>query len=401
MEIKTTKVFRILDNSTKRVVSLRGGTRSSKTYNTLIWLILVWARIAQGEVCTIARNTLPALRGSAMRDFFEILLRLNLYNAKHHNKSANEYILGNNLFEFISVDQHERVKGRKRDILFLNEANENTLESFRQLSLRTRRKIILDYNPSEPTSWIYDDVETRDDCELHVTTYKDNPFLEQSIIEEIELLKDADEDYWKVYGLGEIGSGATRIFTHWKTYKDIVMYSGKGGVKVNYGLDFGYNNPTALLECKLYDNAFYWRELLYKTKLTTFDLIKELKKLPELWDSHFDEAIAGVTIIADSAEPKAIEEISRAGFNIEPASKGQGSVKDTINYIKSKPLYIHESSANLLREIKRYSWKKDKNGNILDEVVAFDNHLIDGGRYATNKFNPGGHGVTVQRMKLR
>lgn len=375
MEIKTNKVFRVLNNSRSRVTSLRGGTRSGKTYNVLIFLILVWARLAENQICTVARNTMPALRASAMRDFFEILNKLNLYRESAHNKTNNEYQIGTNLFEFIGVDQAERVRGRKRNVLFLNEANENNLESFRQLSLRTVDKIILDYNPSDAFSWIYDDVETRDDCELAVTTYKDNPFLEKAIVDEIERLKDADDDYWKVYGLGEVGSGSARIFTHWRTVKDAEYPHGKGDEA--FGLDFGYNKPSALTETRLYDDVLFWRELLYETKLTTPDLIERLEAIPEL--------VAGGLIVADSAEPKTIEEISRAGFNIEPAYK---NVKDTVDFVKSKPLRIHEGSANLLREIKRYSWKKEKKtGNLLDEVVKFDDHLMDGGRYGSYRLH--------------
>lgn len=370
MKVQTNRVFRTLNNSRTRITSLRGGTRSGKTYNVLLFLILVWARVARGEVCTVARNTMPALRASAMRDFFEILNRLNLYREASHNKTNNEYQLGSNLFEFIGVDQSDRVKGRKRSVLFLNEANENELESFRQLALRTTEKIILDYNPSDAFSWIYDSVETRDDCELCVTTYKDNPFLEESLVSEIERLKDADEDYWKIYGLGEIGSGSSRILTHWRTVTDAAYPHGKG--EATYGLDFGYNNPTALTETRLYDDELFWREMLYQTKLTTADLIEKLKEFPEL---------KGGRIVADAAEPKTIEEISRAGFDIVAGHKG---VKDTVDFIKSKPLHIHEGSANLLREAKRYSWKVDKKtGKVLDEVVKFDDHAIDGGRYGS------------------
>lgn len=373
----------MLKDSRQRVTSMRGGTRSGKTYNVLLFLILVWARVAQGEVCTVARNTMPALRASAMRDFFEILNRLNLYRESAHNKTNNEYQLGSNLFEFIGVDQSDRVKGRKRNILFLNEANENDLESFRQLALRTTDKIILDYNPSEAFSWIYDTVETRDDCELCVTNYRDNPFLEGSLVSEIERLKDADEDYWKVYGLGEIGSGSTRIFTHWRPISDAEYPHGKGATA--YGLDLGYNNPTALIETKLYDDELYWREMLYQTKLTTADLIEQLKTFKELKDGW---------IIADSAEPKTIEEISRAGFNIKPARKGPGSVKHTIDFVKSKPLRVHNGGANILREIKRYSWKTDKKtGKVLDEVVEFDNHAMDGGRYGSDELHAPGQDV--------
>lgn len=366
--IETNKVFRVLNDSRKRITSLRGGTRSGKTYNVLLFLILVWARVAQNEICTIARNTMPALRASAMRDFFDILNRLNLYREGSHNKTSNEYQIGSNLFEFIGVDQSERVRGRKRHVLFLNEANENDLESFRQLALRTIDKIILDYNPSDAFSWIYDHVETRDDCEMVVTTYQDNPFLEGSIVSEIERLKDADEDYWNIYGLGLIGTGSTRIFTHWRPVEQIP----DGEMKI-YGLDFGYNNPTALLEITYADRTLHWRELLYETKLTTADLIEKLKTFPQL-------KAKGAEIIADSAEPKTIEEIARAGYEIKPAYK---DVKDTVDFIKSCPLRIDANSPNLLREIKRYSWKTDKSGKTLDEVVKFDDHLMDAGRYGS------------------
>jgi phage terminase large subunit len=265
-----------------------------------------------------------------------------------------------------------RVRGRKRDYLFLNEANECDQEAFRQLAFRTTEKIVLDYNPSEPFSWVYDDVETREDCDLLVTTYRDNPFLEDSLVSEIERLKDADQDYWKIYGLGERAGGSSLVFNHWREVERI-----PDGERV-YGLDFGYNNPTALIEVTMRDNELFWRELLYQTKLTTSDLIEKLKTFPQL---------KGCEIIADSAEPKTIEEISLAGFNIQAAYK---DVEDTVDFIKSKPLRIHKESTTLLREIKRYSWKTDKNGKLMDEVVKFDDHLIDAGRYGSYKFNQGG-----------
>lgn len=370
--IDTNLVYEFLSDSQARISSLRGGTRSGKTTNTLIYWIV---RLLQesGKVLTIARQTMPALRASAMRDFFEILNNLNIYSEADHNKTSNEYNLHGNLVEFIGLNESMRVRGRKRNYLFLNEANECDQEAFRQLSFRTTDKIVLDYNPSEAFSWIYDDVEKRDDCDLLVTTYLDNPFLEASLVAEIERLRDADADYWKIYGLGEIASGSTRIFTHWRTVTDAEYPYNRG--ERAYGLDFGYNNPTALTETILYDNTLYWRELLYQTKLTNADLIERLKTFPEL---------KGAQIVADSAEPARIEEIQRAGFKIESAYKDR---EDTIDFVKSKPLRIHEGSENLLREIKRYSWKTDKNGNILDEVVKFDDHLLDAGRYSSYKLH--------------
>jgi phage terminase large subunit len=366
--INTNTVFEFLEDSPARISSLRGGTRSGKTVNTLVYWAVRLLR-ETGKTLTVARQTMPALRASAMRDFFEILNRLNLYDESQHNKTANEYHLNGNLVEFIGLNESMRVRGRKRDYLFLNEANECDAEAFRQLSFRTTEKIVLDYNPSEAFSWIYDDVETRDDCDLLVTTYLDNPFLEPSLVSEIERLRDADVDYWKIYGLGEIASGSTRIFTHWRTVTDSEYPHGKG--ERAYGLDFGYNNPTALTETILYDNTLFWREMLYETKLTTSDLIERLKAFPEL---------KGARLVGDAAEPKTIEEIGRAGFRIVGGHKG---VKDTVDFVKSKSLRIHEGGANLLREVKRYSWKKDKNDKVLDEVVAFDNHAIDAGRYGS------------------
>lgn len=371
--IQTNKVFPFLRDSRARITSLRGGTRSGKTTNTLIyWIVRLLGE--QGSVLTIARQTMPALRASAMRDFFDILDRLGLYDPACHNKTSNEYKLNGNLVEFVGLSESMRVRGRKRTYLFVNEANECQMEAFRQLLFRTTGKVVIDYNPSEAFSWIYDEVETRPDCDLLVTTYLDNPFLEASLVQEIERLKEADSDYWKVYGLGEIASGSTRIFSHWRE----TNFMPAAGTKI-YGLDFGYNNPTALLEVTDHDSVLYWREMLYETKLTTHDLIERLKTFPELYDAEHAHPLKA-EIIADSAEPKTIEEIARAGFLIKPAYK---NVKDTIDYVKSRALRIDPQSANLLREIKRYSWKTDKNGKVLDEVVKFDDHLMDGGRYAS------------------
>jgi phage terminase large subunit len=367
--IRTSRVYSMLAGSKKRIRSLRGGTRSGKTYNTCIYWVSEYLEV-KGQTLTIARQTMPALRASAMRDFFDVLDTFGLYDERSHNKTSNEYELNGNLIEFVGLQESRRVRGRKRDDLFLNEANETDLESFRQLALRTRNRIVLDYNPSETHGWIYDDVETRDDCDLFVTNYQDNPFLEKAIVDEIERLKDADPDYWKVYGLGEIANVSHIIYTHWRDASQMP----EGGQTV-YGLDFGYNNPTALIEVKLYDNTLYWRELLYQSKLTNNDLIERLKEFPEL---------KGRTIVADSAEPNRIEEIARAGYKIEPANK---AVKDGIDFVKARPLRIDADSPNLHREIKRYAWKKDKAGTILDEPVKFDDHLLDAARYASYSLN--------------
>ena len=229
--IKTTNVFHKAYKSSTRITCLQGGTRSSKTYS-LCQLFIVKALNETGKVFTICRKTLPALKGTAYRDVLELLKELDLYTEENHNKSELSYALNGNLIEFISVDQPQKIRGRKRDYLWLNEANEFNYEDYQQLILRTTDKVYLDYNPSDPYSWIYDKVITRDDCTFIKSTYKANPFLDKDTIAEIERLKDIDPDYWRVYGLGEIGSIQTMIFRKFELVDEVQ------GRLVGYGLDF-------------------------------------------------------------------------------------------------------------------------------------------------------------------
>ena len=180
-------------NSKKRIQVHQGGTRSGKTYSILTALVELCYKNS-GLVVTICRKTFPALRATAMRDFFEILENEDAYNVELHNKSEATYQLWGNLVEFISVDQPQKVRGRKRDVLFINEANEITLEDWRQLILRTTGRIIVDFNPSDEFHWLYE-LPERDDCDFFKTTYKDNPFLPQSVLLEIERFKEADENF--------------------------------------------------------------------------------------------------------------------------------------------------------------------------------------------------------------
>ena len=187
--------------SDKKITIEQGGTRSGKTYNILIWIIFYYAPKNNRKIITICRKTFPALRATVMRDFLEILKSNDMYSEEQHNKSSSEYMLYDCLVEFISLDEPKKVRGRKRDLLFINEANDLTYEDWQQLLFRTKEKIIIDYNPSDEFHWIYDKVKTREDADFYITTFRDNPFLEESIKKEIKRLKDTDENYWKIYGL--------------------------------------------------------------------------------------------------------------------------------------------------------------------------------------------------------
>jgi len=357
--------------STKRIQVHQGGTRSGKTYSILTGLVeLCYANENAGIVVTIVRKTFPALRGTAYRDFFEILERENLYDENFHNKSEATYELFGNLVEFISVDQPQKVRGRKRDVLYVNEANEISLEDWRQLLLRTTGRAVIDYNPSDEYSWIYEEVIPREDADFFKTTYLDNPFLDEATIKEIERLKNADANFWRVYGLGERGASQARIFTH---FQECAKLEGK---LVAYGLDFGYtNDPSAIVKLATDGEALYVQELLYRQGMSNRELAEFIK-----------EELAGskALVIADSAEPKSIDEIHRFGINIHPAKKGTDSVRAGIQYLKSRPLFVTSDSVNLLKELRNYKYKEDKNGRILNEPVDSFNHGIDALRYAAS-----------------
>ena len=349
----------------KRIVALQGGTRSGKTYSALQWLIRLCLK-HEGMTISIVRKTLPALKSSAMRDFIEILTSINHYHETDHNKSENTYILNKNLIEFFSVDDAQKIRGRKRDILFVNEANEIDLEDWRQLLLRTTGKVIIDYNPSDFEHWIYDQVLTRDDCGLIITTYKDNPHLPDALKREIESLEQADPEYWKIFGLGERGQLMGLVFNNW-TNQLVVPNEANF---IGYGLDWGFSaDPTALVSVWKYEQELYIREELYERGLTNQDIAERLKSLE----------IGRKEIFADSAEPKSIEEVYRLGYNIKPTQKGKDSIINSIDILRRYKLHLIGN--NLQKEFRTYKWKTDKAGKIVNEPVDFNNHLIDATRY--------------------
>ena len=373
--MKQAKPYFDVKNSKKRICVLQGGTRSGKTYSIILALIeFAYKNKGKNLYITIARKTFPALRGTAMRDFFEILKQENIYDERHHNKSSGLYELYGNNFEFISVDQPQRVRGRKRDVLFMNEANEFTMDDFIQLSLRTTFKLIIDFNPSEEYHWLYTQVidADRDDVDFYISTYKDNPFLEQSTIAEIERLKDVDANLWRVFGTGQRGIATETIPENAKP--------------IALGLDFGFSaDPTSLIKLHKHDLDIYIEELIYDRGLTNQDIANKIKGL------GIDRSIE---IFADSAEPKSIEEIYRMGnINIKPTKKGADSIRAGIDILRRHKINIKRNSENTIKEFRNYKWIKDKNNDITNKPIDSYNHSIDAIRYvALNKLNVGNSG---------
>ena len=370
LKMKATRILQRNENAATRIICNEGGARSSKTTSIAQKYILKLLR-RTGKVLTIARKTGPSLASSVMRDFFGLLKEYGLYSQENHNKSEKTYILHGNIIEFISMDDPQKKRGAKRNYLWLNEANEFIYEDFMQLNMRTSEEVTLDYNPSAEYHWIYDHIIPRPDCTLIKSTYKDNPFLAASLVKEIELLRSTDQNYWCVYGLGERAKSTTTIYSNW----DIIPFLPAQFDDLIYGVDFGYNNPSVLLEVRIKDREVYIQEKIYANKLTNSDFIRGMGEvIPQEFRRYF--------IKADSAEPGRIQEIAEAGFNVLSIKKGPNSIKDGIDALKRVKLHITADSVNTIKEIKGYKWKVDRDGHVLDETVKFYDHACDALRYA-------------------
>ena len=386
LKIKATTVFqKNWETNTRYVVNI-GGSRSTKTYSILQLLIVKAIESTEPLVISIVRKSLPSLRISVMRDFFDILKQLDLYNVESHNKTENTYLLNNTLIEFFSIDDAQKRRGSKRDILFINEANELTYEDFFQLNIRTTNQIFLDFNPSEQF-WYNDKLQNRDDLTIIHSTYKDNPYLNPEQINEIERLQFTDLQYYQIYALGEFAGGMDLVYQY-IPIDDIPVDSAK---LVGLGMDYGFtNDPTTLVEVWKDNDSIYLNELLYERNLTNQDIAD---KLSEYGVDRYIE------IIADSAEPKSIEEIRRMGFNIKPAQKGPDSILNGIDILKRKRIHVTKQSVNLIKELNNYKWIVDKNGNKLNKPVDAFNHALDAVRYvALNKMkvdNQGRYNISI------
>jgi phage terminase large subunit len=367
-KLQTTVVFERLlesDQAHKRIVVAQGGSRSGKTYNILIYWIYRLLN-ENNKTLSIVRKTLPSLKNSVLKDLKEVLEAFELWDPTKYHKQEGYYELpGNNTINWFSVDEPQKIRGSKRDYLYCNEANELSIEDWNQLIFRTTDKVICDLNPSELSSWVYD-LEKRDDCFYFKTSWRDNPFLSQTIIDELESLKEKDENLYRIYNLGEKGISTKLIFNTYNKIQKIPPHAKLLG----RAMDFGYNDPTALIEVYINGDELYFKELMYVRNLTMQDIIHKLNELKidktdNLW--------------CDSANPQNIEELKRARYNVKPVNKK--SILHGIDLIKRHYLFIEESSLNILYEFGSYKWKTDRDGNLLDNPEDLNNHAIDCIRY--------------------
>jgi phage terminase large subunit len=355
----------------KRVRIVQGGSSASKTFS-IIPLLITYAIDNPATEISIVAETIPHLRRGAIRDFIKIMDSTDNFQPNSWNKSSLTYYFQNGSFiEFFSADNPSKLRGARRDILFINECNNVDFESYMQLSIRTRKFIYLDYNPTNEF-WVHKELLNDKNTSFIKLTYKDNEALEQSIINELESKRELAKlsDYWanwvRVYLDGEIGSLQGVVFDNWEQ-TDLPTTAKLLG----YGMDFGFtNDPTTLIGVYLNDGHYYFDEIVYQTGLTNSDFVNLVK--PTLK--------AGI-IYADSAEPKSIEEIRRMGINIIGAVKGSDSVMYGINLMQQKKFYVTKNSLNLVRELRSYTWMKDKTGATLNRPIDANNHAIDAIRY--------------------
>jgi phage terminase large subunit len=370
MKIKATNVFQRNWNAKTRFVVNVGGTRSSKTYSICqMWLLKLLNE--DKKILSISRKELTVAKKTVKRTLDKVIFSLNLQNKITYNKSEAEYTFGTNKIELLGADNPQKLHGMERDYMWFNEANEMSLYDFRQANQRTGTQVFLDFNPSDEFHWIYDEILTRKGQVTEIqSTYKDNPFLEKALVEEIENYKNIDENYWRIYGLGLRGVSNATIYIDWG-YTDELPESYDREV---FGIDWGFNHPTVVTQCREKDGEYFVKEFFYKSKKTSNEFIEEMKAVLPM----------NAEIIADSEDPNRINEMYYAGWRyIKPVIKGPGSVKRGIEKIKSHKILITKDSINLIKEIRSYKWKVDRDGRVSDnEPVKINDDGMDSMRYA-------------------
>lgn len=370
MYVTTTALLKLIQLN-KRIEGICGGTAASKTISILQLLIDDAQRDKVPKMYSITSESMPHLKRGAIRDFKSIMIDQGYWNDSNWNATDFIYSFPKSKIEFFSLDMPHKVRGPRRDKLFINEANNIPLETFDQLEVRTKEKIWLDWNPTNEF-WFYSDVlGKRDDVEMITLTYKDNEGCPPEVVRSIEMRK-GNKNWWQVYGLGQLGEVEGKIYKDWIIIDEIPHEARLE----RYGLDFGYSNdPTAIDAIYRYNGGWIIDEITHQKGLSNRQIADILSNQPK------------ALIIADSAEPKSIDEIMQYGLNIIPSIKGQGSVNKGIQFVQGQRVSMTKRSLNTIKEYRNYLWQTDKDGKIINiPDVGFDHHM-DGIRYAINSLN--------------
>lgn len=370
----------------KRIRVIQGGTSAGKTVAILMLLI----QIAQQKrkAISVTSESLPHLKRGAMREFFNILKTHQYYQEANHNKSDLVYNFPEtgSYIEFFGADDPAKLRGPRRDILFMNEANNLSFETFEQLEPRTTNTILLDFNPVSEF-WAHDEVVPHMESDFIVLTYKDNEGLAPSIVKTIESRKERNPNWWRIYGEGQIGEKEGQVYDNWKPIDSIPDEARLE----RRGMDFGYtNDPSTIVDVYKWNDAIVLDERLYRSGMKNPELAGFLKGLEE----------PQTLVVADSAEPKSIDEIKGRGIRIVGAVKGQGSVNFGIDTVQDQTIYVTKRSVNIWKEQRNYLWKIDRDGNLLNVPEEGFDHTMDALRYAISDLVGGKSGHRHNKARI-
>ncbi len=350
----------------KRIRVIQGGTSASKSISILLLLVNQAQRDTSPTVTSIVSESFPHLRRGVMRDFLNIMQGHNYYKEANWDKTNSIYTFETgSQIEFFSADQSEKMRGARRDRLFINECNNVTLEAFNELEVRTKEVVFLDFNPTSEF-WLFTEVVgKRDDIDLIIVTYKDNEALDAQIVASIEQRKN-NRNWWRVYGEGLLGDVEGKVYKDWKIIDEIPHEARL----ISYGLDFGYtNDPTSIVAIYYFNGGYIFDEVCYQKGLSN-------KQIADIFNTQ-SKAI----IMADSAEPKSIDELRVHGLTVLASTKGKGSVSQGIQFVQAQRISVTKSSINVIREYRNYLWETDKDGKVINVPEHEYSHSLDAIRY--------------------
>lgn len=370
---ETSIVYQANWEAQENILVNQGGTSSGKTYS-IIQLFFTLAMMGGMQVLTVVGQDVPNLKKGAYRDAKTIYYKspeLQKWFGRPNETDRIFTCINGSIIEFASYQDEQDAKSGKRDYLFVNEANGIPYPIYRQLAIRTRKKIFLDYNPAA-RFWVHEELLGRPDVKLIISDHRHNPFLSQEEHDKIESIDDPE--FFKVYARGKTGKLQGLVYPSWNITEEMPTTFKKRWI----GLDFGFtNDPTAMIDVRLSEGQLWVDELIYETGMLNSDIAREASSLGV---NRFIE------IVADSAEPKSIAELAGYGFKIEGAEKCAGSINSGIDIVKRYKLNITRRSANIRDEISKYRWKINKDGKKTNEPVDMFNHALDAIRYvALNK----------------
>lgn len=362
-----------ISNLTKRIRIIQGGTSASKTISIILFLIAMAQTDHEPTLTSIVSESFPHLRRGCIRDFLNIMQTHHYFKDAQWNKSESTYTFETgSKIEFFSADQAAKLRGGRRDRLFINEANNVSLEAFNELEVRTKEFVFIDYNPTTEF-WAFTDImPKRNDWEQIILTYLDNEALDISIVDSIEQRKQ-NKAWFQVYGMGLLGEVETRIYKGWQIIDEVPFEARLE----RFAIDFGYtNDPTAIVAIYYYNGGYIIDELAYQNGLVNKQIAGIIKAQPRL-----------VMTIADSAEPKSIDELRLEGLTVLPSKKGQGSILQGIQFVQSQQISMTKNSINVIKEYRNYVWITDKDGKIINEPDHLFSHAMDSIRYGLNSIN--------------